>query len=72
MTVTGWLVVPSMTVAVIHAALGNHAVALDWLEKAVEERSYWVIYLSVDPALDPLRQDPRFAELVVKTGSGTA
>ncbi|MFM8535381.1 MAG: TPR end-of-group domain-containing protein [Acidimicrobiia bacterium] len=49
--------------AAIHAALGDRGVALDWLDRAIDERSYWLIYLNVDPALDSLRDEPRFAEL---------
>ncbi|MCC7184909.1 MAG: tetratricopeptide repeat protein, partial [Acidobacteria bacterium] len=49
--------------AAIHAALGDHASAFEWLDRAVTQRSYWVIYLNVDPALDPLRSDPRFDAL---------
>lgn len=49
--------------SVIYAALGDHARALDLLEQAFEEKSYWIIYLNVDPALDPLRNDPRFTAL---------
>lgn len=51
------------TFAVIHAALGEHARAIDLLERAFDDKSYWMIYLNVDPALDPLRADPRFEAL---------
>jgi hypothetical protein len=34
------------------------------LEKAYEERSWWMPYLSVDAAFDPLRSDPRFQDLL--------
>lgn len=54
-------------VATIHAALGAHETALDWLERALEERSYWMIYLQVDPALDALRTHPRFEALLGQT-----
>lgn len=37
---------------------------LDWLERAYCERSYGLIYIEVDPALDPLRAHPRFARLL--------
>jgi RNA polymerase sigma factor (TIGR02999 family) len=60
--------VPSYDLAVIHAALGQTELALDWLEKAVEERSYWVIYLKIDPALDALRAESRFGELLSAAG----
>lgn len=56
--------VPSYAIAVIHAALGDCDVALAWLERAFAERSYWILYLKVDPALDPLRVEARFADLL--------
>lgn len=50
----------------VHLGLGETKAALDWLERAYEEHSYWLIYLQVDPALDPLRANPRFQELLRK------
>lgn len=52
--------------ALVYLGLGDTEAALDWLERAFEERSYWLIYLQVDPALDPLRASPRFIELLDK------
>lgn len=46
----------------IYAGLGDKSQALDWLEKALRERS--LLDLQVDPDLDPLRSEPRFRELV--------
>jgi tetratricopeptide (TPR) repeat protein len=51
-------------IAQIYAALGEKEQAFEWLRKAYEERSVWMVYLKVDPGLDPLRSDPRFQELV--------
>jgi TolB-like protein/Flp pilus assembly protein TadD len=50
----------------VYIGLGDLATALDWLEKAFVERSYWLIYIQFDPALDPLRSNPRFADLLSK------
>jgi TolB-like protein/Tfp pilus assembly protein PilF len=44
-------------------ALGEKDSALDWLEKACEERSGWLVYLNVEPSIDRLRGDPRFEKL---------
>lgn len=52
----------------IYAALGDSAQALDLLERAFDEKSYWIIYLNVDPALDRLRDQPRFTELRRRAG----
>jgi tetratricopeptide (TPR) repeat protein len=40
--------------------------AIDWLGKAVEQRSFEIIHMVYRPDLDVLRSDPRFQELVRK------
>jgi tetratricopeptide (TPR) repeat protein len=45
-------------------ALGDRSGALDRLERAVEERRGPVAFLAVDPSWDPLRTEPRFAQMV--------
>jgi len=51
-------------VALIHLGLGDADRALDLLGRARDRRSGWMVYLHVDPRVDPLRPDPRFIELV--------
>jgi TolB-like protein len=55
-------------VARICARLGVKDEAFAWLEKAYEERSEHLTMLKVDPLLDSLRPDPRFANLVRRVG----
>jgi TolB-like protein/tetratricopeptide (TPR) repeat protein len=55
-------------VAVIHIGLGEKDQAFDWLQKAYEDRSAWLVYLKVDPFFDPLRSDPRFIDLMRRVG----
>ncbi|MBI4409432.1 MAG: hypothetical protein HY561_06965 [Gemmatimonadetes bacterium] len=38
--------------------------ALDWLEKSYEDRNWEVLFIKVDPRLDPLRSEPRFRAIV--------
>ena len=51
-------------VATIFAALGEKDEAFALLNKACEERSYWMPWLNIDPQLDNLRSDSRFDALV--------
>jgi eukaryotic-like serine/threonine-protein kinase len=50
--------------AQIAADLGKKDEALQWLEAAWSGRAAWMVMLSVDPAFDPLRSDPRFQSFV--------
>src|SRR5215831_2971539 len=52
----------------IHAQLGDRNLALDWLERAYRERNYQIVWLKVDPALDPLRRTRRFQNLLTRVG----
>jgi len=56
--------VPASLLAEIHAALGDKDKAFSWLEKAYEEHDSFLVRLKVEPALDPLRSDRRFGELL--------
>ena len=48
----------------LQISLGNLQGALDWAERAYEERRGWMAYLTVHPIVDPLRGEPRFKALV--------
>jgi TolB-like protein/cytochrome c-type biogenesis protein CcmH/NrfG len=54
--------------AAVYTGLGEKSKALDWLEKAFEERNDRLIYLGVDPISDPLRSEARFRDLVRRVG----
>jgi len=49
-------------VVIIYAALGDKHKAFAWLERAYEDRTFFLMYLKVDPEMDPLRSDPRFQD----------
>ena len=55
-------------IAVIYAGLGEKDEAFVWLNRAYQERSYLLTYLTVDERLDKLHSDPRFYELVRRVG----
>jgi len=54
--------------AVIHAGLGNQSEAMRTLRVAFDDRSAWMVFIRVDPRLDPLRELPEFRELVARVG----
>jgi TolB-like protein len=60
--------VPSLYPAAIHVGLGETDEAFRLLDLAFQERVDRLVYLNVDPMADPLRSDPRFAQLMAKIG----
>jgi eukaryotic-like serine/threonine-protein kinase len=60
--------VPSYFLAGIHVGMGEKDRALEYLERAYEEKSHWLIYLHIDPGMDILRDDPGFQNLVRRVG----
>ena len=50
--------------AYVHIGLGQTIAAIDWLEKAYEDRDPDMAFLQAFPAFDPLRSEPRFQDLV--------
>ncbi len=56
------------SMATIYVGLGEKEQAFQWLQKANDERNTELVFLKVDPRLDPLRDDPRFQELVRGVG----
>ena len=55
--------------AVIYAGLGEKDQAFAWLERAYQERSYFMaVYLTTDARLDSLHADSRFVELRRRVG----
>jgi TolB-like protein/DNA-binding winged helix-turn-helix (wHTH) protein/Flp pilus assembly protein TadD len=58
--------VPADAMAQIYVGLGEKGKAFEWLEKGYERHSLGLagVDLKVDPVWDPLRSDPRFADLL--------
>ncbi len=61
---SGTRYVPSLSLAVLHAALGENAKALDALEKAYAARDPQLVFLKDDPRWSGLRKEPRFEALM--------
>jgi tetratricopeptide (TPR) repeat protein len=65
---TGDLRVSPYHLAILHAVLGDHERALERLQEALARRDHWLVWVKVDPILEPLRADPRFSELARAVG----
>jgi serine/threonine-protein kinase len=55
-------------IAIIYAGLGEKDQAFAWFEKAYQDRSWWLVWLKVDPLVDSLRSDERFNALIHRIG----
>jgi serine/threonine-protein kinase len=55
-------------IALLYISLNDNDHAFHWLEKAYEQRDYWLTLAKVEPRFDPVRSDPRFIELLKKIG----
>ncbi len=53
-------------IATVYVILGDMDRAVEWLQQAFESHDEGVALLKVDPALDPFRTDPRYADLLEK------
>jgi TolB-like protein/Flp pilus assembly protein TadD/tRNA A-37 threonylcarbamoyl transferase component Bud32 len=53
--------------ALIHLHLGNRQEAIEQLRRAAVLKDAWLVWLGVEPQLDPLRGDPAFEELLQST-----
>src|SRR5260370_16876014 len=59
--------VSPMSIVAVYCALGDEDHALQWLEKAIDQRDASVSDIPSLPFLDPLRDDPRFPDLLTPT-----
>jgi TolB-like protein/lipoprotein NlpI len=60
--------VPDIYLAAIHVGLGEKDQAFQLLDNAYKARVDRLVYLKVEPMADPIRSDPRFAQLMAKIG----
>ena len=56
--------VASDVIASVYVALGEKDRAFEYLEKALNERVGWMVFINVDPIWDPIRKDPRFLSVL--------
>ena len=55
-------------VAVVYSGLDERKLALDWLDKAQQERFNLIPFVQVDPVFKNLRSEPRFVQLSKSLG----
>ena len=60
--------VPSSYLAIVSLGMGDKDQAFAYLEKSYQERSEQMLYLGVEPLVDPLRGDRRFDSLLRSVG----
>lgn len=60
--------VASYWIAMIYVGLDEKDQAFAWLEKAYQERSWWLVWIKMDPMVDSLRSDSRFIDLMRRIG----
>ena len=60
--------VPAYYVALLYTGVGDRDNAFAWLDRAVEERSGYLMEIHVDPMFDPLHPDARFQVLMRRLG----
>ena len=55
-------------IAKIYVGLGEIDLAFEWLERAYDERSEYLVWLRIDPRLDRIREDARYQDLLQRVG----
>jgi hypothetical protein len=60
--------IPPSYFALVWMGLGDNKQALTWLDRGYEDRSEHMLYLGLEPLVDPLRADPGFVSLLKQVG----
>ena len=55
-------------IALVYDGLGDTQSAAEWLDRAVSDRSNWLVWLKLDQRFENLRRSPRFDALVRRVG----
>jgi TolB-like protein/thioredoxin-like negative regulator of GroEL len=59
---------PAFYTAMIYAQMNEADLAFEWLEKAYQDREVEMYWLKVEPPFGPLKNDPRWQEMLDKVG----
>jgi TolB-like protein/Tfp pilus assembly protein PilF len=60
--------VPACQQAILSAGMGDRDAAFEWLQRAVDERDVWLVWVKREPRLDTLRSDARFDRILRTVG----
>jgi len=55
-------------VGLVYGAMGERDREFAWYEKGYDDRAEWLLWLTLDPLFDGVRDDPRFQHLVQRVG----
>ncbi len=55
---------PPVQRAFIHIGIGEYDEAIQLLEQAYREHSWFLIFIQIEPWYDPIRKDPRFHDII--------
>ncbi len=47
---------------------GDHRLAMDWLQRSYQNHDYWLLFMNVDPEMDPIRSEPQFQAMMHHLG----
>jgi tetratricopeptide (TPR) repeat protein len=59
---------PPVQRAFIHIGINEYEKALDLLEQAYSEHSWFLVFIKVEPWYDPIKKDKRFIDIINKMG----
>jgi TolB-like protein len=60
--------IPPSYFAILWMGLGDHKQAMVWLDRGYKDRSEHMLYLGLEPLVDPLRADSHFVSLLKQVG----
>ena len=62
--------VSPVSFSTLFLGLGDIDRAVEWAERAFDDRRGWLVYVAVNPLMDPMRGHPRFESIVRRMGLG--
>ncbi len=49
---------------------GDRKLAMEWLQRSYQNHDYWLLFMNVDPEMDPIRSEPQFQAMMQHLGVG--